>query len=60
MLKKFKAFCDKPITWGAYFKLCGVALGLSLLTSGAMIAKTLYDYDMLPVCKKHENEQDET
>lgn len=30
MLKKFKDFCDKPITWGGYFKLCGVSLVTSL------------------------------
>lgn len=22
MKKKFKEFCEKPITWGSYFKLC--------------------------------------
>lgn len=60
MLKKFKAFCGKPVTWGAYFKLCGVAVGVSLLMSGAMIAKTMHDYDMLPSWKHDEKEQDET
>lgn len=60
MLDKFKAFCGKPITWGAYFKLCGVAIGVSLLMSGAMIAKTMYDYDMLPSFKQSKDEQDET
>jgi len=24
-MTKFAMFCAKPITWGAYFKLCGVA-----------------------------------
>lgn len=60
MLNKFKAFCNKPITWGAYFKLCGVSVGIVTLMSGAMIAKTLYDYDMLPVWKRSKKEQDET
>lgn len=60
MLKKFKAFCGKPITWGAYFKLCGVAVGVSLLMSGAMITKMMYDFDMLPSLKRNKKEQDET
>ena len=27
-MTKFAMFCAKPITWGAYFKLCGVAVVL--------------------------------
>ena len=28
MFTKFKNFCEKPITYGAYFKICGAVLGL--------------------------------
>ena len=28
MFTKFKNFCEKPITYGAYFKMCGAVLGL--------------------------------
>lgn len=28
MFTKFKNFCEKPITYGAYFKICGTVLGL--------------------------------
>lgn len=24
MLQKFKNHCKRPITWGAYYKLCGI------------------------------------
>lgn len=33
MIAKFKEFCKKPVTWGAYFKIAGVASVLSLLVS---------------------------
>lgn len=32
MLGKIKNFMSKPITWGAYFKLCGLSLCLSGLS----------------------------
>lgn len=28
-MSKIKAFLAKPITWGAYFKLCGLATAVS-------------------------------
>lgn len=28
-MTKFAMFCAKPITWGAYFKMCGICLGIS-------------------------------
>ena len=31
MLKKFKEHCGRPITWGKYYKLCGVSTLLSIM-----------------------------
>lgn len=39
MLTKFKAFCKKPITWGAYFKLCGIAVVATYVTTAAVLWK---------------------
>lgn len=39
MLNKFKNHCKNPITWGAYYKLCGISMILSILMGGAMIVK---------------------
>ena len=36
-MSKFKAFLAKPITWGTYFKLCG----LSLVVTSAVIVGEL-------------------
>lgn len=35
MIKKFKNFCEKPITWGAYFKVAGISFALCTLTTVA-------------------------
>ena len=43
MLNKFKNFCEKPITWGAYFKLCGTILGIYTAGIAAYLAKYKYD-----------------
>lgn len=26
MMERFKKHCETPITWGAYYKVCGVSL----------------------------------
>lgn len=33
MLKKFKEHCGRPITWGKYYKLCGISMLLSTIIS---------------------------
>lgn len=43
MIKKFKNFCEKPITWGSYFKLCGVSLVGFLICLGVTFGKITYD-----------------
>ena len=34
---------NKPITWGGYFKLCGVSLGYSMLTYAGLYAYLKYN-----------------
>lgn len=43
MLGKIKNFMSKPITWGAYFKLCGIGLGLSVLNFAGTYAYVKYE-----------------
>ena len=38
MMKAIKNFMNKPWTWGTYFKLCGVVMGLWTAIAGAYIA----------------------
>lgn len=42
-MSKIKDFMSKPITWGAYFKLCGVSLGLYGAAMAGLYAKYKYD-----------------
>ena len=42
-MKKFKNFCQKPITWGSYFKLCGGVLGAYTIGVVAYLVKLKYD-----------------
>ena len=41
LMKKswLKNFMDKPWTWGTYFKLCGVVMGLYGAIAGAFYAR---------------------
>lgn len=34
-----KNFMNKPITWGAYFKLCGVSALFSAVVTGVSVYK---------------------
>lgn len=40
MFKAFKEHCERPITWGKYYKLCGV----SMLASIVISAVTMYRF----------------
>lgn len=42
-MNKIKNFMNKPITWGGYFKMCGVCMGLSMLTYAGLYAYLKYD-----------------
>lgn len=44
-MNKIKNFMNKPITWGGYFKMCGVCVALSMLTYGGGIAYVNYQYN---------------
>lgn len=35
MFKKVKNYMDKPVTWGGYWKLCGIASAVSMLVTAA-------------------------
>lgn len=47
MLKKFKAHCNNPITWGSYYKLCGISFLVSLAIGTGMAIKYAYDFKKL-------------
>ena len=40
---KMKEFMDKPITWGGYLKLCAGCYVASLVITGAVYGKFVYD-----------------
>lgn len=42
-MNKIKTFMNKPMTWGGYFKMCGVCAGLSALTTAGMYAYFAYE-----------------
>ena len=42
-MNKIKTFLNKPMTWGGYFKMCGVCAGLSTLTTACMYAYFAYE-----------------
>lgn len=60
MIAKIKEFCKKPITWGAYFKIVGVASVLSFLISIGYVIYynlTLRSFYERP-CKTQESDED--
>ena len=59
MLNKFKQHCAKPITWGAYYKMCGVSFALSVLVGGACMVKTMMDWKRLMSDRVDGNEEEE-
>ena len=42
-MNKIKNFMNKPITWGGYFKPCGVSLGFSMLIYAGLYAYLKYN-----------------
>lgn len=48
MMNKFKNHCKNPITWGAYYKLCGISLLASVAISAAMLlGNKIYEHYQL-------------
>lgn len=47
MLKRFKNHCNNPITWGAYYKFCGIKFVISTIVSVATFLKIYFDQKSL-------------
>lgn len=47
MLQKFKNHLSNPITWGGYYKLCGIALLGSMAVSMGIYLKAKHDMKKL-------------
>ena len=60
MLKKFKDFCDKPITWGGYLKLCGYSLVASVITGASIYAIEMHNINKEIEKWNKENQTNET
>lgn len=62
MLTRFKKHCSNPITWGAYYKLCGISLLASVAMGVALSAKTMYDLKQYrkQFCSDEEIEEEES
>lgn len=43
MLKKINEWSKKPITWGGYMKLCGVACLISAIFYSGVVVYTYFD-----------------
>lgn len=59
MLERFKKHCGNPITWGAYYKLCGVALVASFALGIGMAMKINHDINQPCESKLYEDLEDE-
>lgn len=57
MFKAFKEHCERPITWGKYYKLCGVTTLASIVIS----AVTMYCFQksLNEVHESYSSEEDE-
>lgn len=55
MLERFKNHCNNPITWGAYYKLCGISLAIWAAIIAAWVIKWTMDMRSL---YKFENQTD--
>ena len=60
MLTKFKNHCKNPITWGAYYKGCGVATIItSIVVAIPFIVNAIDDLKYKLMWKKIEREYDD-
>lgn len=55
-MNKIKDFMSRPITWGGYFKLCGISLGISMAYYVAFLVKMGY-IDPKELVKKLKKEE---
>ena len=57
MFTKFKNFCEKPITYGAYLKMCGTVLGLYGVGILSYLGYVKYqDYQDRKACEEYARE----
>lgn len=50
MLERFKRHYNRPITWGKYYKLCGISMLLSFIFSAIYVG-----YAYLNACHAYES-----
>lgn len=52
MLKRFRDHCKNPITWGAYYKLCGISFVASIIIGAVTFVKIWYDENLIGILSK--------
>lgn len=57
MMERFKKHCETPITWGAYYKLSGICIGISLVSTIGIFAYNIAKFRKLR--ESHEVTEDE-
>ena len=57
MFKAFKEHCERPITWGKYYKLCGGCMLLSMAVTAAMMYRIQKSFNELD--ESYGSEEDE-
>ena len=57
MFKAFKEHCERPITWGKYYKLCGGCMLLSMAVTAAMMYRIQKSFNELN--ESYSSEEDE-
>lgn len=58
MFKKFKIHCRKPITYGAYYKICAVALFATLVITVGSVLKMKHYTDELYIFEEDDSEEE--
>ena len=57
MFKAFKEHCERPITWGKYYKLCGVTTLASIVIYG--VAMYRFQKSLNELHESYGSEEDE-
>ena len=65
MLTRFKNHCGRPVTWGAYYKLCGISFIAAIISVAIpFIVNAIDDLKYKLMWKKiereYDNEEDES
>lgn len=59
MLSKFKQHCAKPITYGAYYKMCAVAFAASAIVGCVMTIATMSEFKSYYKTEDNDGEEEE-